>query len=895
MKNAKILGKPGALFRLLLCVLLVWGLAPLSAFADTRSSDGSVEHEEVSAQSGPEVPDAADGAEAEAQGDDVSGDAREPLGDDPLNADETAVADTAETLDDSEPAEAPDSIEFAAVSDYTSLANAVAAASPGATVEIAGSFDFVDTISIDKPLTISSTDGATLTAASGKRHFSVDGAAISGGQGVVFEGLSLQGPLSIMPSAENGGIFATNMASATLTISNCSFTGNEITGTVGGGNGGALSVATSSLGVTVTDCTFIGNAAFVDGGAASTKNSPATYERCIFRENTARSHGGAVASASNAKLIDCLFEGNEAGSNGGGATFSYNNTNPVIVQGTTFANNTAGNSGGGLHVLNFVFSGVPDCVVENSTFVGNEVTNPSAVGRTYIGGAALIDAQATVRNVTAIGNSAPDSATGAGAGIVLFSEGFGGAYNHTVEGCLAVANYQDGAESNIGMITGPAMGAGTYGAYSAAAASLTAIPAGSSLADIVAVNSLGATLLADNGGPVSTVALNPDGPAVDAYEAADVTLSPLGTDQRGKARPAGVGYDFGAFELQDNERSREIAIARLFGADRYATSHKVCTHTRSSCGVVILASGEDGRFPDALAASALSGAEGNAPIVLTPTDWLCGNAREAIETDLQPSRVIIVGDPNAISMDVENEVRSILGPAGTVERIGGIDRQDTADKIYQAYADEFSKTAIIALATDFPDALSASSWAAKTKSPIFLAHFGSRGLSESTLQSLSDGGFERILVMGSSLSVSDEVVQQALAAAGLGYGDYVRFNGIDRYDTSAKFAAWAMSEDRDASEQLTMHGAAIVRGDKHSDSLTGGALQGRDSAVVLLTHRDSITPTVENLLDAHLDEIGELRFFGDEYAVELDVVRHYIQKVPYTSILWLPDDSVAIC
>ena len=91
-----------------------------------------------------------------------------------------------------------------------------------------------------------------------------------------------------------------------------------------------------------------------------------------------------------------------------------------------------------------------------------------------------------------------------------------------------------------------------------------------------------------------------------------------------------------------------------------------------------------------------------------------------------------------------------------------------------------------------------------------------------------------------------------------------------------------------------MHGAAIARGDKHPDSLTGGALQGRDSSVVLLTQRDGVTAPVENLIDAHVAEIGELRFFGDEYAVELDVVRHYIQRIPYTTITWLPDASVAI-
>ena len=63
---------------------------------------------------------------------------------------------------------------------------------------------------------------------------------------------------------------------------------------------------------------------------------------------------------------------------------------------------------------------------------------------------------------------------------------------------------------------------------------------------------------------------------------------------------------------------------------------------------------------------------------------------------------------------------------------------------------------------------------------------------------------------------------------------------------------------------------------------------------MVLTPRDEVSSAVVGLLDGHVDEIGELRFFGDEYAVDLDVVRHYIQRVPYTSITWMPDSSVAI-
>lgn len=916
MKNVTIEGRPGAFFRLALCALLVWGLAPLSAYADEPSSDVLPTHKEVSAPGGPEALDSdadAGNADAEASGGDgdPGGDGNGTAAADGASADadgfetpgagEAGEAEPFGLLEDEQAAEADGAIDFAEVSDFSSLQAAVAAAVPGAVIEVSGAIAFADAIAIDKPLTIKGDGSAVLTAALGKRHFAVDGTTIAGAPEIVFENMVFEGPASTVNGKPNGGIVVSttsidNLVDARIVVEGCSFYRNaNKEGGSGIPYGGALAISSKTQGVEISNCDFDGNYAFGDGGALGMKSTAATLTECTFSNNRSDAGGGALAGAAGTAIIDCLFQDNGAKSNGGAASFVMNTTSAITVQGSTFAGNSAENSGGGLHVLNFNFSGIPTCTVENSTFFGNEVTNPVSSGRTYLGAAALLDVQTTLRNVTAVGNSGPDASNGTGAGIVMFEQGFDGMYANVVEGCLVVGNYQDGVETNLGIMKGQPFGALTYEPF-AGSASFTEIPSGSTIGDIVAVDDTGAAVLKDNGGITPTVALNPDGIAVDAYEAADVTYAPPSADQRGKARPAGDAgrYDAGAFEVQDSDRGRELSVARLYGADRYETSRAVSTYGRTGVDVAILASGDDSHFPDALSASALSGVEGNAPIVLTPTGYLSTEARTALGDDLRPSRVIIVGDRHAVSESVEAEVRALLGSGASVERIGGADRQDTADLIYGTYASSLSSTAILAYAADFPDALSVSSWAAKTKSPIFLVHFGATALSEKTLQALSEGGFDRILVMGSSYSVSNEAVAQALAASGLGYGDYTRFDGVDRYDTSARFASWATSDARDASERLSMHGAAIVRGDIHPDSLTGGALQGRDSSVIVLTPRDAATSTVTDLLDANVEDIGELRFFGDEYAVELDVVRHYIQRIPYTTIAWLPDDSVAV-
>lgn len=337
-----------------------------------------------------------------------------------------------------------------------------------------------------------------------------------------------------------------------------------------------------------------------------------------------------------------------------------------------------------------------------------------------------------------------------------------------------------------------------------------------------------------------------------------------------------------------------LSVARLFGPHRYATAAAVAAHGRAgeSGGTVILASGADANFPDALAASSLSGAEGNAPIVLTDPNALSDDARSTI-LSLSPSKVIIIGSPNTVTSSVEAEVAAVVG-AGSVERIGGATRQETADLIYGRLGPAASKTAIVALATDFPDSLSASSWAAHTKSPIFLAHFGGTGLSEKTKEALRTGGFERILVLGSERSVSAAVEAEARSLAGLPASSVVRLGGEDRYRTASLIAEWATSADRADHERLDFSSVAVARGDKHADALAGGALQGRDSSVILLTNPKSAYAPALSMVAGRSGEVGEIRFFGDENAVDVPVVRAFVKAVPYDSVAWKPSDEVAV-
>ena len=336
-----------------------------------------------------------------------------------------------------------------------------------------------------------------------------------------------------------------------------------------------------------------------------------------------------------------------------------------------------------------------------------------------------------------------------------------------------------------------------------------------------------------------------------------------------------------------------LTIARLFGSERYETARQVANYERdiSMEDVLIVASGHNYNFPDALAASSLSGANGNAPILLTDPSALPASTRTLIGQAASATKVYIIGDTPSVSSAVEAEIASVL-PSAQIVRLAGETRMRTAELIFDEIGTKASKTAIIARSMDFPDSLSASSWAAYTVSPIFLTDFAETGLAQTTIEALASGGFERIVVMGSELSVPASVVNQALAATGLADVDVVRLGGADRVETSALFAEWATDSARGA-EALSYDNLALTRADSHSDALAGGALQGMHGSVILLTWTDRVHPAVLSAIQAAESSVSEVRFFGDEKSVAVPTMRAYVNAIQFDEPSWKPDDSVA--
>ena len=171
--------------------------------------------------------------------------------------------------------------------------------------------------------------------------------------------------------------------------------------------GGAIYVAAGAL--AVHDSTFVNNAvsnpvSLPDkGGAIYASASSVTIDNCTFRNNTAEFGGAVYGDAATAmNIARSVFTLNRA--RYGGALYALQG--PAAITSSSFDQNTASTSGGGLYV-----SGVAPFDVTNSSFSGN------SAAATDGGGGAIYAYYATAQvNDTQFSNNV---ANGAGAAVFI--------------------------------------------------------------------------------------------------------------------------------------------------------------------------------------------------------------------------------------------------------------------------------------------------------------------------------------------------------------------------------------------------------------------------------------------------------------------------------------------
>ncbi|MBN2041683.1 MAG: right-handed parallel beta-helix repeat-containing protein [Spirochaetes bacterium] len=246
-------------------------------------------------------------------------------------------------------------------------------------------------------------------------------------------------------TGNGGAIYAAD--SINITISNCSFTGNEsqISSTVNPlYGGGAVFADTTTL--SISNSTFSNNIAVTNGGVVyAADSSEITISNCSFTDNESQSTsavdygGGAIYSTSSSRVTirdNSIFSKNKAGYNGGAIWAGGNSTieinNSLFGGEETDAGNSAEFNGGAIYTRDSTVK----LTISSSNFISNNNTSINYGGAIYIVGSELNIENSTFDNNTCIsGGGAIFSEVNTSAKVTItnseFNEnstsGFGGA------------------------------------------------------------------------------------------------------------------------------------------------------------------------------------------------------------------------------------------------------------------------------------------------------------------------------------------------------------------------------------------------------------------------------------------------------------------------------------
>lgn len=279
------------------------------------------------------------------------------------------------------------------------------------------------------------------------------------------------------------------------------------------------------------------------------------------------------------------------------------------------------------------------------------------------------------------------------------------------------------------------------------------------------------------------------------------------------------------FQIDEAEQGSAVRLAGESAAD---TSARIATEAfpEGSEWVVIA---RDDDFADAMSATGLAGVL-NAPIVLTDRYSLSNAAARAVQA-LGAKKAYIIGGTGAIPGDIEGGLATF--GCQTQGRIFGYDSWDTSTECAKKIAEHGGNpgsNAVVAMSTNFQDALSISSYAYKYQVPIFLetdeAH--GRQLTEAAVSAIKELS-GTIYVPGGNGAVPRASVEEVF-----GKQRVVRLSGWDGYDTSNQIATYMV--ERGLLSPSTICLASGAPDPKGVDALAGAALAGKAGGVVLLTN-----------------------------------------------------------
>ena len=333
------------------------------------------------------------------------------------------------------------------------------------------------------------------------------GATIDVPDGVYTGAVSISDGKTLRGSSSNNVVIdVTNKGVSAITATgDFSLNGIRVTGGSSAGNGGGIIANIAGTNINLIDVELDNNNATSDGGAIYLLNGTLTTTNVTFSNNNAGGKGGAILSGtlSTSVINTSQFEGNSATSAGGAI---FNEGNMTIME-TTINASVAGIGGG----ISNTGNGSLD--VGSSTLSNNSATSSAVTAGGAIGGAGEINvSNSTISGNSAVGNGGGIGLTGGAARLnnvtLAFnaSSSLGGPFYADAGALISFSNslLSDNTSDvdNCGNVN--SLG---YNLFQNAICQAVA-------SDIIDEPLIG--LLAANGGPTLTHALQDLSPAIDA-------------------------------------------------------------------------------------------------------------------------------------------------------------------------------------------------------------------------------------------------------------------------------------------------------------------------------------------------------------------------------------------
>lgn len=297
---------------------------------------------------------------------------------------------------------------------------------------------------------------------------------------------------------------------------------------------------------------------------------------------------------------------------------------------------------------------------------------------------------------------------------------------------------------------------------------------------------------------------------------------------------------------------------RLWGAIGLDTMEAISRCGWNSSEWVVIAT--DREHYDALAANSLAGVL-RCPVLLTNPNSLSDQTRREIQR-LGAKRAYICGGPNAVSRNVDGQIRAI--GCGDVRRVYGAHQQETAMEIAKLVLSmQSNKTCIIATSTTYHDALSIAPYAYSFGVPIITCTNGGNVIPEFSKSLLAASGMSTAVIVGGQRAVSSSAVGQLKS---IGISTVERLSGATAFETSNEIAKWELSHG------MELKAPGVATGDTYHDALAGAALCGVNNSVLVVVN-DGNRITLTDFISSHRQDISGGYVFGGPAAVSASVYR----------------------